>query len=662
MDEGLPDRASWLLGEQDGNWSGGPTPSDYLSLFPTSGSALDDGAGGSNYTFNMTLDEYLLKVRGPKHLPLNLVVTITVIYAIIFVAGVIGNVSVCAVIVRNHSMHTATNYYLFSLAVSDLTMLLFGLPNDLNVYWQQYPWSLGEAFCKFRALISEMTSYTSVLTIVAFSMERYLAICHPLHSYAMSGLKRALRIIAVLWALSLIAALPFAVFTTVNYVTYPPNTDRIVPESAFCAMLDENIPPHWPIYEASSLVFFIIPMVVIAVLYARMGIRIRRTNCILGGKRTEGAGPKVTGPGGATTAVRNNTLCRSSSAVHGESKQSHSRKAVVRMLAAVVIAFFLCWAPFHAQRLLYVYAKDSPNYEKINEWMYYITGCFYYFSSTVNPILYNVMSAKYRMAFLETLCCILPLNPRHRHHHHRHHHFLLRRHRSTFGSGGFNSSREPSTSTQWMRTKSTIERNCGDGDVAGLNGRGKSCDREERLRGGECLHGSPLCQGPNLLCASRACNNGRSRSSSSKRKSSPWQREPYELSPCKTTDGTDIVDLDISTLDKPLLRELPSPYGCTEKGINSPVEWRKYEYLFPEANSRAPPDAVLSPALNGKPRSAVLLEASSEAGQEGSGAAKVTVYTRGASRTTFGEGPSEDSSEVNMFAKPPPTPHVETCV
>lgn len=72
--------------------------------------------------------------------------------------------------------------------------------------------------------------------------------------------------------------------------------------------------------------------------------------------------------------------------------------------AAVVIAFFLCWAPFHAQRLLYLYAKDSPNYAQVNELLYTIAGCFYYFSSTVNPILYNLMSMKYRRAFRETLC------------------------------------------------------------------------------------------------------------------------------------------------------------------------------------------------------------------------------------------------------------------
>lgn len=69
-----------------------------------------------------------------------------------------------------------------------------------------------------------------------------------------------------------------------------------------------------------------------------------------------------------------------------------------------MVAFFLCWAPFHAQRLLYLYARDTLYYVEINEWMYYIAGCFYYFSSTINPILYNLMSVKYRLAFRQTLC------------------------------------------------------------------------------------------------------------------------------------------------------------------------------------------------------------------------------------------------------------------
>lgn len=58
--------------------------------------------------------------------PMAIVIPVTVCYAIIFIAGVLGNVITCTVISRNKSMHTATNYYLFNLAVSDLLLLISG--------------------------------------------------------------------------------------------------------------------------------------------------------------------------------------------------------------------------------------------------------------------------------------------------------------------------------------------------------------------------------------------------------------------------------------------------------------------------------------------------------------------------------------------------------
>lgn len=51
---------------------------------------------------------------------------VTILYVGTFIAGIVGNVIVCMVIIRHSTMHTATNYYLFSLAVSDLIYLLFG--------------------------------------------------------------------------------------------------------------------------------------------------------------------------------------------------------------------------------------------------------------------------------------------------------------------------------------------------------------------------------------------------------------------------------------------------------------------------------------------------------------------------------------------------------
>ncbi|XP_045778225.1 neuropeptides capa receptor-like [Maniola jurtina] len=332
--------------------------------------------------FDCSEDEMLWCMMGPRRLPLSRIVPITGCLLLIFVTGVVGNVAVCVVIVRHPAMHTDTNYYLFSLALSDLLLLLFGLPNDLSVYWHQYPYSLGVVFCKLRALISEAASYVSVLTIVAFTLERYLAICHPLHIYAVAGLRRALRIVLSLWALSLLAASPFAHYTTVNYHDYPPASGNASLESAFCAMLEL---PSWHICELSSFFFFLLPGLLILCLYVRMGLRIRSTHT-----HTPGSPGTLNGVNGS---------------VHGEARQAQSRKNIIRMLAAVVIAFFVCWAPFHFQRLFFIYGTDVRHYHTINEYLFLAAGVFYYISATVNPILYNIMSHRYRIAFKETLCC-----------------------------------------------------------------------------------------------------------------------------------------------------------------------------------------------------------------------------------------------------------------
>lgn len=70
---------------------------------------------------------------------------------------------------------------------------------------------------------------------------------------------------------------------------------------------------------------------------------------------------------------------------------------------AVVVAFFICWAPFHAQRLVAIYGgglQAEPPYKlKIYEIITYVSGILYYVSTTVNPVLYHIMSNKFREAF-----------------------------------------------------------------------------------------------------------------------------------------------------------------------------------------------------------------------------------------------------------------------
>ena len=151
----------------------------------TSPTAVNDSVTSANVT----------STWGPRRDPLYIVVPITVIYAVILLTGLVGNVSTCVVIARNKHMHTATNYYLFSLAVSDLLLLVSGLPQEMYyIWWRGYPEVLGEAVCIIQGFAAETSANATVLTITAFTVERYVAICHPFQSHTFSKVSTVLLI------------------------------------------------------------------------------------------------------------------------------------------------------------------------------------------------------------------------------------------------------------------------------------------------------------------------------------------------------------------------------------------------------------------------------------------------------------------------------------
>lgn len=121
-----------------------------------------------NYTtsssFAVQLNDDLIIENVINRDPFYVVIPITMIYAIILIVGVIGNISTCIVISRNKAMHTATNYYLFSLAVSDFMLLISGAPMELYHIWYKHEFIFGELFCILRNAINEMSANATVLT------------------------------------------------------------------------------------------------------------------------------------------------------------------------------------------------------------------------------------------------------------------------------------------------------------------------------------------------------------------------------------------------------------------------------------------------------------------------------------------------------------------
>lgn len=219
----------------------------------------------TNETTNFSAPVDPTVVFGPQRDALYIVLPITIIYTLIFITGLFGNIFTCIVIIRNKSMHTATNYYLFSLAVSDLLLLVSGMPQEMYSIWSKWPYVFGSAFCLIRGLAAETSTNASVLTITLFTIERYLAICHPFVSHKMSKLSRAIRHVLMLWVVSFGLALPQALQFGIREhkgVTMCLQT-RVIIEHSF---------------EISTFFFFFAPMVLITVLYALIGIRLKNTN------------------------------------------------------------------------------------------------------------------------------------------------------------------------------------------------------------------------------------------------------------------------------------------------------------------------------------------------------------------------------------------------
>ncbi|KAK5857688.1 hypothetical protein PBY51_010915 [Eleginops maclovinus] len=315
--------------------------------------------------------------------PLNyysipLLTAITIACTLLFLVGVTGNVMTILVVSKYRDMRTTTNLYLCSMAVSDL-LIFFCMPLDLYRMWRYRPWRFGAALCKLFQFVSESCTYSTILSITALSVERYLAICFPLRAKAMVTKRRVRALILFLWTVSLMSAGPVFVMVGVERDRMWPNFSAGMNETGF--LLDpgdtrECKITHFAVESGLmgamvwlSSVFFFMPVFCLTVLYSLIGRRLwqrhRETNV-------------------------------SSRVAH----RDKSNRQTIKMLVVVVLAFVLCWLPFHVGRYLQFRSLDAPSplLSRLSEYCSLVSVVLFYLSAAINPILYNTMSWKYRCA------------------------------------------------------------------------------------------------------------------------------------------------------------------------------------------------------------------------------------------------------------------------
>jgi len=124
----------------------------------------------------------------------------TLFVGLIFVVGLTGNALVVAVVVRVPQMRSPTNWYLVSLALADIVLLVSAaLPTLVEYHVGVDQWVFGAGACSIAVFAQYLGVNMSSLSITAFTVERYVAICHPFTARVADFARRARRVTLTLW-------------------------------------------------------------------------------------------------------------------------------------------------------------------------------------------------------------------------------------------------------------------------------------------------------------------------------------------------------------------------------------------------------------------------------------------------------------------------------
>ncbi|XP_074645386.1 thyrotropin-releasing hormone receptor-like [Tubulanus polymorphus] len=337
---------------------------------------------GMNLTNNVTWDNSTTRPSNVHRMtspPMYYILPYRIIGAffcsVIFIVGLTGNVMVVIVVSRTKTMHTTTNCYLVSLAVADILVLLAAaVPTivELVHFMIIDQWLFGMVGCALLIFTQYVGVNISALSITAFTIERYIAICHPMKAQTMCTVKRAKRIIACLWIFGLLYNAAWLGLTTIEHREYPDG--QIIDICTFKLHRED----YTTIYMADLVIFYVIPLILTCVLYGLIGRILFSSTIPKNPGKTNGHAPSGK-----------------------KSPKSTSRVQVIKMLAVVVGMFATLWMPY---RVWVVYNSFSKK-RYVDLWFKLFCRLLVYMNSAINPILYNAMSMKFRRAFKRLLSC-----------------------------------------------------------------------------------------------------------------------------------------------------------------------------------------------------------------------------------------------------------------
>ncbi|KAM9344513.1 D(1)-like dopamine receptor [Symphorus nematophorus] len=330
---------------------------------------------------------------------------------LLIVSTLLGNMLVCAAVVRfRHLRSKVTNFFVISLAVSDLFVAVLVMP------WEAITevtgtWLFGR-FCGVWIAFDIMCSTASILNLCIISVDRYWAIASPFKYERKMTHRVAFVMIGVAWTLSiLISFIPVQLnwhqageeedgevtedvgeMMAANSKNFTNSSSVNVSTAANSCVA--NLNKTYAI--SSSFISFYIPVVIMIATYTRI-YRIAQTQI-----------RRITSLERAAEQAQNqgHGMNRNQHQQHRPNDETSLKSSfkketkVLKTLSIIMGVFVFCWLPFFVLNCTVPFC-DPPC---VSDTTFTVFVWFGWANSSLNPVIY-AFNADFRRAFATILGC-----------------------------------------------------------------------------------------------------------------------------------------------------------------------------------------------------------------------------------------------------------------
>lgn len=340
----------------------------------------DGNISGNNFTIaQLELDE-----DEPEINPLSAIGLVLrgMAMAAIMAGAIFGNVLVISSVLRYERLRGITNFFIVSLAFADLLVAILVMPFNASMEISG-KWVFGRIMCDTFNANDVLFSTSSILHLCCISMDRYIAILHPLQYETKMTRPRAILMLGITWVSSiLISYIP--VYS--QLYTTDENVQALINDPNSCPFIVNKV-----YAGVSSSVSFWIPCTIMLFVYARIFMEARKQE-----KQIQ------------TSAVythyadlrNSNGACFDRDAQRSERRRMKREHKAAKTLGIIMGAFILCFLPFFSWYVATTMCRDLCPYPPILGSALFWVG---YCNSCLNPVIYAYFNRDFRTAFKKLL-------------------------------------------------------------------------------------------------------------------------------------------------------------------------------------------------------------------------------------------------------------------